>query len=97
MEPKLTMRRPSSEHGRSKPSDVFVHNILECLGDEQVSHVGGWEKQIPVAVETQPVDGAAGAERQRVTCLVDDTGEGVCARDSGQTVPGTMAAVDEVG
>lgn len=40
----------------------------------------------PVAVETEPVHGAAGAERQRVTRLVDDTGEGVGAGDSGQAV-----------
>lgn len=51
----------------------------------------------PVAVEAEPVHGAAGAERQGVTRLVDDTGECVCAGDSGQTVLGAVAAVDQVG
>lgn len=50
----------------------------------------------PVAVETEPVHSAAGAERQRVTRLVDDTSEGIGARDSGQTVLGTMATMDQV-
>lgn len=40
----------------------------------------------PVAVETEPVHGAAGAERQRVARLVDDAREGVGAGDAGQTV-----------
>lgn len=50
-----------------------------------------------MAVETEPVHGAAGAERQRVTRLVDDTSEGVGAGDSGQTVLRTMAPMDQVG
>jgi len=50
-----------------------------------------------VAVEAQPVHGAAGAERQRVARLVDDAGEGVGAGDPGQAVLGTMAAVHQVG
>ena len=54
-------------------------------------------KDRPVTVETEPVHGAAGAERQRVTCLVDDTSKGVGAGDSGQTVFRTMAAMDQVG
>lgn len=36
-----------------------------------------------MAVETKPVHCAAGTERQRVTCLVNDTSEGVGAGDSG--------------
>lgn len=49
-----------------------------------------------MAVETEAVHGAAGAERQRVTRLVDDTSEGVGAGDPGQTVLGTMATVHQV-
>lgn len=54
-------------------------------------------KEKPVAVETEPVHSAAGAERQGVTRLVDDTSKGVCAGDSGQAVLGTMATMDQVG
>lgn len=61
------------------------------------SPVSVWVKDRPVAVETEPVHGAAGAERQRVTRLVDDTSESVGARDSGQTVLWTMATMDQVG
>lgn len=50
-----------------------------------------------MAVETEPVHGAAGAERQRVTCFIDDTSKGVGAGDSGQTVLRTMATMDQVG
>lgn len=50
-----------------------------------------------MAVETEPVHSAAGAERQRVTCLVDDTSKCVGPRDSGQTVLRTMATMDKVG
>lgn len=50
-----------------------------------------------MAVEAETVHSAAGAEGQRVACLVDDTSEGVCAGDSGQTVLGTVAPVDQVG
>lgn len=50
----------------------------------------------PVAVETEAVHGAAGAERQRITRLVDDASEGVGAGDSGQTVLRTMAPMDQV-
>lgn len=56
-----------------------------------------WANERPVAVETEPVHGAAGAERQRVTRLVDDTSEGVGAGDSGQTVLRTIAPMDQVG
>lgn len=56
-----------------------------------------WVEERPVAVETEPVHSAAGAERQRVTCLVDDTSKGVGSGDSCQTVFGTMASVDQIG
>ena len=39
-----------------------------------------------MAVETEPVHRAAGAEGQRVARLVDDAGKGVGAGDSGQPV-----------
>lgn len=70
-------------------SGVGDYRVIETL-------VAVWVKQRPVAVETEPVHGAAGAERQRVTCLVDDTSKCVGARDSGQTVLRTMATVDKV-
>lgn len=50
-----------------------------------------------MAVETEPVHSAAGAECQRVTRLVDDASKSVGAGDSGQTVLRTMAAMDQVG
>ncbi len=53
-------------------------------------------KERPVAVETEPVHSAAGAERQRVTRLVDDTGKGIGAGDSGQAVLRTMTTMDQV-
>lgn len=56
-----------------------------------------WVKQRPVAVEAEPVHGAAGAECQRVACLVDNTSKGVGTRDPGQSVLRTVAAVDQVG
>lgn len=51
----------------------------------------------PVAVETEPIHGAAGTEGQRVTCFVDDASKGVGARYSGQSVLRTVAPVDQVG
>lgn len=71
-----------------------------CLSAWEVnskSLMSVWVKVRPVTVETEPVDGAAGAERQRVTRLVDDTSKGIGAGDSGQTVLGTMATMDQVG
>lgn len=56
-----------------------------------------WVEERPVAVETEPVHSAAGAERQRVTCLVDDTSEGVGSGDSCQAILRTMASMDQVG
>lgn len=50
-----------------------------------------------MAVETEPVDCAAGAERQGVARLVHNAGKGVGAGDSGQAVFGTMATMDQVG
>lgn len=50
-----------------------------------------------MAVEAESVHGAAGAEGQRVARLVDNASECVCAGDSGQTVLGTVAPVDQVG
>jgi len=54
-------------------------------------------RQTPVAVEAESVHGAAGAERQRVTRLVNDASEGIGTRDSGQTILRAMAAMDQVG
>lgn len=51
----------------------------------------------PVAVEAQPVHHAAGTEGQRVARLVDDSHEGVGARDPRQPVLGAVTAVHEVG
>lgn len=56
-----------------------------------------WLKERPVAVETEPVNGAAGTERQRVTRLVDNTSKGIGPGDSGQTVLGTVTTMDQVG
>lgn len=50
-----------------------------------------------MAVETEPVHSAAGAECQRVTCFVDDTSKGVGSGDSCQTVFRTMASMDQIG
>lgn len=50
-----------------------------------------------MTVETETVNGAAGTECQRVTCLVDNASESVGARDSSQTVLRAMAAMDQVG
>lgn len=50
-----------------------------------------------MAVEAQPVHHAAGAERQGVAGLVDDSHEGVGARDPRQPVLGAVAAVHKVG
>lgn len=50
-----------------------------------------------MAVEAEPVHGAAGAEGQRVARLVDNAGKRVGAGDSGQAVLGTVAPVDQVG
>lgn len=49
-----------------------------------------------MAVETESVHRAAGAEGQRVARLIHYTSKRVGAGDSGQAVLGTMAAVDEV-
>ena len=78
---------------------VCVCIILKFLGAKQVCEtlVGVRVRQRPVAVETEPVHSAAGAERQRVTCLVDDTSKCVGPRDTGQTVLRTMATMDKVG
>lgn len=58
---------------------------------------GRWPLRSPVAIEAETVHSAAGAEGQRVARLVDDAGERICAGDSGQTVLGTVAPVDQVG
>lgn len=50
-----------------------------------------------MAVEAEPIHGAAGTECQRVTCLVDNTSEGIGARDSGQAILRAMATMDQVG
>lgn len=50
-----------------------------------------------MAVEAETVHSAAGAEGQRVARLVDDASKRVCAGDSGQTVLGAVAPVDQVG
>lgn len=50
-----------------------------------------------MAVEAQPVHHAAGAEGQRVACLVDDAHEGVGARDPRQPVLGAVTAMHQVG
>lgn len=49
-----------------------------------------------MAVETEPVHRAAGAESQRVARLVHYASERVGAGDSGQAVLGAVAAVDQV-
>lgn len=54
-------------------------------------------KEKPVTVETQPVHSAAGAERQRVTRLVDDASKGICAGNTGQSIFRTMAPMNQVG
>lgn len=50
----------------------------------------------PVAVEAEPVHHAAGAERKRIAGLIDDSHEGVGARDSRQPVLGAVTAVHKV-
>lgn len=50
-----------------------------------------------MAVETEPVHRAAGAECQRVARLIHNSSKGVCAGDTGQAILGTMAAMDQVG
>lgn len=49
-----------------------------------------------MTVETEAVHGAAGTESQRIARLVDDASESVGARDTGQTVLGAVAPMDQV-
>lgn len=49
-----------------------------------------------MTVETEAVHGATGTESQRITRLVDDASESVGARDTGQTVLGAVAPMDQV-
>lgn len=56
-----------------------------------------WLLHRPVAVEAEPVHGAAGTEGQRVARLIDNTSECVGAGDSCQAVLGTVAPMDQVG
>ena len=88
-----------SAGGIRYPIGIFIkpHVILVNFCNTQKNHLAAKAKCRPVAVEAEPVDGAAGAERQRVTCLVDNAGKGVGTGDSGQTVLRTVAPVDQVG
>lgn len=49
-----------------------------------------------MAVEAEPVHHAAGAERKRIAGLIDDSHEGVGARDPRQPVLGAVTAVHKV-
>lgn len=77
-------------------NQISIHTA-QVSSSNSKSLMGVWVEQRPVAVEAEPVHGTAGAECQRVTRLVDNTGEGIGAGNPGQTVLRTMASVDQVG